>query len=261
MKRPWSLSDLTYDDVRSGPPFEVAVLPFGATEPHNLHLPYATDTLQVEAVAHRACAAATERGARVLLLPAVPYGTETNQMRFPFALNLNPTTLARVVADLVESLAVHGLRKCVLLNGHGGNDFKWMLREMFGKTPVQLFLCNWYRMANDRHGELFAAAGDHAGELETSMGLAHFPELVALGRADPGATARTRFEAVNRGWVEITRPWHLLTTNSGAGDPRPATAAKGHALTEIVVERLSGVLGELAASPLDDAFPYGTQPG
>ncbi len=57
-----------------------------------------------------------------------------------------------------------------------------------------------------------------------------------MDQADPGATAPTRFEAVNRGWVEITRPWHLLTTNSGAGDPRPATAAKGEALTEVVVE-------------------------
>ena len=56
---------------------------------------------------------------------------------------------------------------------------------------------------------------------------AHFPELVHLERADAGATAASRFEAVERGWVEITRPWHLLTTNSGAGDPRPATAEKG----------------------------------
>ena len=63
------------------------------------------------------------------------------------------------------------------------------------------------------------------------MGLAHFPDLVAMDQADAGAMAPTRFEAVNRGWVEITRPWHLLTTNSGAGDPRPATAAKGEALT------------------------------
>src|SRR5437764_10917403 len=104
MKRPWALADLTYEHVRDASPFEVAVLPMGATEPHNLHLPYATDTLQVEVVADRACARAHESGARVVLLPALPYGTETNQMRFPLAMNLNPTTVARVVADLVDSL-------------------------------------------------------------------------------------------------------------------------------------------------------------
>ena len=81
------------------------------------------------------------------------------------------------------------------------------------------------------------------------MGLAHFPGLVAMDQADPGTMASTRFEAVNRGWVEITRPWHLLTTNSGAGDPRPATAAKGEALTEIVVERLAGFLQRTRRQP------------
>jgi creatinine amidohydrolase len=250
------LAELSYDAVRSGPPFEVAVLPLGATEPHNLHLPYGTDTFQVEAIGRLACQRASDRGARVVLLPTLPYGTETNQMRFPLAMNLSPETVARVIADLVASLAAHGIRKCVLLNGHGGNDLKWVLRQMYGSTPVHLFLCNWYKVAADQYGTLFADPGDHAGEMETSMGLAHFPDLVHLDRADPGATAPTRLEAVNRRWVEITRPWHLLTTNSGAGDPRPATAAKGQALTEVVVERLAGFLVDLAASPVDATFPY-----
>jgi creatinine amidohydrolase len=256
MSHPWLLSELSYGQVKSQPPFEVALLPLGATEPHNLHLPYGTDTFQVEVIAARAAARAHEAGARVVVLPAVPYGTETNQMSFPLAMNLNPRTLALVITDLVESLATHGVRKCVLLNGHGGNDLKWVLRELHRTSPVQLFLCHWYKVAADRHRELFRDAGDHAGELETSMGLAHFPALVSLDQADAGTMAATRFEAVNRGWVEITRPWHLLTTNSGAGDPRPATAAKGEALTAIVVERLAGFLQELSASPLDETFPY-----
>jgi creatinine amidohydrolase len=254
--RPWVLAELNYGDIRQRPAFEVAVLPFGATEPHNLHLPYGTDTYEVDVIADRACGLAHERGARVVRLPTLPYGTETNQMRFPLAMNLNPSTVGRVITDLVASLATHGVRKCVLLNGHGGNDFKWLLRELFGATPVHLFIANWYKMAADHHGSIFADAGDHAGEMETSMGLAHFPELVAMDQADAGTMAKTRFEAVNRGWVEMTRPWHLLTTNSGAGDPRPATAAKGRALTEIVVERLASFLVELSASPVDERFPY-----
>jgi creatinine amidohydrolase len=254
--RPWLLAETNYGELRDRPGFEVAVLPFGATEPHNLHLPYGTDTLEVDAVGRLACERAHDLGARVVLLPTVPYGTETNQMAFPLAMNLNPSTLAQVVTDLVASLATHGIRKCVLLNGHGGNDFKWMLRELFGKTPVHLFLCNWYKLAADRHGSIFDHPGDHAGELETSMGLAHFPELVELERADDGALAKTRFEAVDRGWIEITRPWHLLTTNSGAGDPRPATAEKGRALTEIVVQRLADFLVELSRRAIDANFPY-----
>jgi creatinine amidohydrolase len=254
--RPWLLAELNYGIVKSQPTFEVAVLPLGATEPHNLHLPYATDTYQVETIAQRACARASERGARVVLLPTLPYGTETNQMKFPLAMNLNPTTVARVITDLVESLASHGIRKCLLLNGHGGNDLKWVLRELHRATPVHLFLCNWYKVASDHFQRLYADPGDHAGEMETSMGLAHFPHLVAISQADPGTLAPTRFAAVNQGWVEITRPWHLLTTNSGAGDPRPATAAQGEALTEIVVDRIAGFLHDLAISPIDNTFPY-----
>ena len=88
------------------------------------------------------------------------------------------------------------------------------------------------------------------------MGLAHFPRLVALEQADAGAVRPSRFEAVNRGWVEITRPWHLLTTNSGAGDPRAATAAKGEALTDLVAERIGGFLASWPQSPLDETFPF-----
>lgn len=256
MIRPWVLSELNYGLVKAGPLPEVAVLPLGATEPHNLHLPYGTDTYQVETLAERTCARAYERGAKVVMLPPLPYGTETNQMHFPLAMNLDPSTVARVITDLIRSLETHGVKKLVILNGHGGNDLKWLLREVYGKTTVHLFLCHWYRMAADTYRETFEDAGDHAGELETSMVLAHFPGLVEMDRADAGSMAPTRFDAVNRGWVEITRPWHLLTTNSGAGDPRPATAEKGHKVTETVVERLAGFLVELSSSAVDPKFPY-----
>jgi len=251
-----NLSELTYGQIRSLPSFEVAVLPLGATEPHNLHLPYGTDTIQVEVIGARACRLATDRGARVVMLPALPYGTETNQMRFPMAMNLNPSTVARVITDLVASLETHGVPKCVLLNGHGGNDLKWVLRELHLTTKVHLFLCNWYKMVADSYKDIFVDAGDHAGEMETSMILAHRPDLVAMDRADAGSMATTRFDAVNRGWIEITRPWHLLTTNTGAGDPRPATAEKGKRLTDLTVARLADFLVDLSANPVDDRFPY-----
>ena len=97
--------------------------------------------------------------------------------------------------------------------------------------------------------------------METSLIMAYFPHLVAQkpdGRldADEGATADTRFEAVNRGWVSITRPWHLLTTNSGAGNPHPATAEKGRRMMELLVERLSAFLVELSTAEMDQTFPY-----
>src|SRR6476646_4635153 len=83
--------------------WQAAVLPFGATEPHNLHMPYGTDTLQVEAIGRQACQYAFERGAKVLLLPAMPFGVNTNHLEIPgaLALSVTPTTLLKVLADLV----------------------------------------------------------------------------------------------------------------------------------------------------------------
>jgi len=259
--RPWILAETNYHHVQSGD-YQVAVLPMGATEPHNLHLPYGTDTFQAEAIASRACEAAWHHGARVVMLPPVPYGTETNQHRCRLSLNVNPTTLGLLIRDLVDSLAGHGIQRLLILNSHGGNEFKPLLRELFGKTSVQLFLCDWFRgLTSDVRSSIFSAVDDHAGEVETSLGLAFFPHLVRTNAdgtlaADEGAVRLTRFDAVNHGWVSITRPWHLLTTNTGSGNPHAATADKGRQLMEIMVERLAGFLVQLAGSTSDASFPF-----
>ncbi len=258
--RPWKLAETNYGTVKDLT-YEVAVLPFGATEPHNLHLPYGIDTLEGDTIGERICEAAWDRGAKVVLLPTIPYGTQTNQMEFPLAMNLNPSTLGVVVEDLVDSLVQHGILKIVLLNSHGGNGLKPVLRELYGRTEAHLFLCNWYTVFGDVYHEIFQEKDDHAGEMETSFALAYCPELV--GRkpdgtltADEGRTAQTRFEAVNRGWVSITRPWHLLTTNAGVTDPHAAAADKGRRMMEVLVKRLSTFLVELSAAEVDARFPY-----
>jgi creatinine amidohydrolase len=258
--RPWKLAEINYGIVKAEH-YEVAVLPMGATEPHNLHLPYGIDTIEGDLLGEQACAAAWERGAKVVLLPTVPYGTQTNQRALPFALNLNPSTLHLVIRDLVESLAGQGILKILILNNHGGNEFKSTLRELYGRTPAQLFLCNWYQMIQDVYRDIFLEPDDHAGEMETSLALAFVPELVGRNpdgtlTADEGRKAATRLDAVNRGWVSITRPWRLLTTNAGAGNPHAATADKGRRLMDVLVERISGFLVELSAAKLDSRFPY-----
>jgi len=258
--RPWKLDEINLDVVRRHE-YQVAVLPIGATEPHNLHLPYGQDTREGDLIGEQICEAAWSRGGRVVLLPTIPYGTDSNQMAFPLAMNVQPSTLNLLLADLVDSLAHHGIHKIVLLNSHGGNDFKPLLRELYGQTPTQLFLCNWYAAFGDAYDKIFDELDNHAGEMETSLALAYWPELVARKddgslAADQGAWRETKFEAVNQGWVSITRPWHLLTTNSGVGNPHAATAEKGRRLVELLVERLGAFLAELSAAPIDESFPY-----
>ena len=136
-----------------------------------------------------------------------------------------------------------------------------MLRELYGTTGVQIFLCNWYQIIADLYGPVFENRDDHAGEVETSLIMAYFPHLVATnsdGRliADQGTAATSRFKAINEGWVSITRPWHLLTTNAGSGNPHAASADKGRKLMEALVERLGSFLVDLSNSEIDDRFPF-----
>jgi creatinine amidohydrolase len=87
------------------------------------------------------------------------------------------------------------------------------------------------------------------------------PHLVARTVAgklagDDGRTAESRFQAINRGWVSITRPWHLLTTNTGSGYPHAASPEKAKKMLDILVDRLGTFLVELAAAKVDERFPY-----
>ncbi len=260
LRRSWSLSDASLHDVRTNG-YEVAILPLGATEPHNLHLPYATDTIQVDKIADELGRRAWQAGGKVVVLPPLPYGTESNLEKFPLAMNLSPTTVFGVLNDLLESLEKSGIRKVFLLNGHGGNDLKAWLRQVHGKTACQVFLCNWYTVLKDISSDIFEHPEDHAGEMETSLILAIQPNLVrrtSTGElaADQGAVREFRFEALKNGWVGITRPWHLLTTNSGSGNPHAASAEKGRATIEKLCDRLVPFLVELSHSSIDDTFPF-----
>jgi creatinine amidohydrolase len=255
--REWVLAEQNHAELR-GHKCEVAVLPFGATEPHNLHMPYGTDTLQVEEIGSRACERAFRKGAEVLLLPAMPFGVNTNHLQIPggLALSVTPTTLLKLLEDIVDSLQRQGVRKLLLLNGHGGNELKPLMRELHHRTKVFLCLCDWYKIAVDVYPGLFQQPGEHADEVETSLGLAFFPDLVKLDQAGQGQAKPTRFEAINKGCISITRPWHLVTEDTGMGDPSAATAEKGRKLMDVLVERLGEFLCELAKTPLDERFPY-----
>lgn len=253
--KPWQLAKITLRIVQEQR-YEVAVLPIGSCEPHGLHLPYNTDAFEAEMIAERICNDAWERGARVILLPCIPYGVNSNLLAFPFTIHIQPTTLYAFITDIIRSLEHHGIRKIVLFNGHGGNELKPLLRELYGHTSAFLCVIEWWKVASDIYPQLFTTPGNHAGEMETSVCLELFPELVHLEWAEEGRVRESRFEAINREWVQITRPWERLTVQATHGDPRQATREKGKQLIDVLIERLSQFLVELSESPLDASFPY-----
>lgn len=244
--RPWILAESSWSDVKATT-YEVAVLPWGATEAHNTHLPYATDNFETEWVAHESAKIAWERGARVLTLPCVPFGVNTGQRDVAFCLNMMPSTQTGLIRDLLPSLESHGIRKLVILNGHGGNDFKQIIRELQPSTSLLLAQVNWYQVVPV--ADYFEKAGDHAGELETSAMMHIRPDLVRpLDSAGSGTARTNRITAFREGWAWMPRPWTKVTDDTGVGDPAASSAEKGAKYLESVTARIGAFLVDLAAA-------------
>jgi len=254
-RQPERLAELTLPQLESTPP-NVVVMPFAATEPHGRHLPYGTDIFETQTIADRSCELAREKGGRVVALPTMPFGVQTSQQSYPLAMNLYPSTLNQIISDLTESLDNSGIEKAVLLNGHGGNDFYTHLKELFGKRNVFLVQVNWYSMCRDLADELFTPGGDHANDMETSLVLHLRPELVSMQEAGAQPTKKFRLGGMQAGWARAPRPWDKYTEDSGAGDPRAATAEKGARFFEAVTRELAGFLIELSNAKIDETFPF-----
>lgn len=244
--RPYVLAETTWEFVRQTR-YEVAVLPWGATEAHNTHLPYATDTIQAEAVAVAAAGRAWEAGAKVVVLPAVPFGVNTGQLEVPLCLNMNPGTQQALLWDLVQVLERHGVRKLVILNGHGGNCFRQIIRELQPRVGVLLCQLHWWKCLDAC--AFFTTPGDHAGELETSVMQALAPEWVEpLSAAGSGRERPYRLRGLREGWAWTQRRWDHATVDTGAGDPSQASAEKGRRFLAAVEEQIADFLVELAAA-------------
>ncbi len=235
---------------------EVAVLPTAAIEPHNLHLPEGQDFLHTTYVARCSCEQAYQQSDRIICLPAIPYGVDCNLMDFPLAIHVSQDTLNAMVRDVVHSLRHYGIRKILLLNGHGGNDFKPLIRQLQCETDVHLFQCDWWKVGLDQYDRIFDTADDHAGELETSVALYLYPELVEMVNAKKGEVQPFRLEGLRKGWVQTSRNFARLNNHCGAGDPTGASAEKGRKYLELVCQRISAFLVELARTPIDEHFPH-----
>lgn len=246
------LAETTWKTIKESVP-EVAILPWGATEAHNYHLPYATDTIQCDFIAAEAARKAVEAGANVVVLPTVPFGVQTGQLDIPLCLNINPSTQLAILRDLAKCLAGQRVKKLVVLNGHGGNDFRQMIREL--QPEVGVFLCavHWFRIVEQK--PFFDDLGDHAGEMETSVMMHLAPELILpLSQAGDGHERKPKIAAMREGWAWSPRRWTQISADTGVGDPRAASVDKGARYFQAVVERLAHFLVELAEADTNELY-------
>ena len=248
--KPFILAETNFKDIQSSH-FDVAVLPWGATEAHNYHLPYATDNYQVDYIARKSAEIAWSKGTKVLVLPIIPYGVNTGQLDVPYCINMNPSTQLAILKDVCDVIIRHGSTKLVILNGHGANNFNSIIRELAGIFPqLMVFAVNWFQSAPVK--EYFEQPGDHADEMETSVMMYLHPELVLpLNIAGDGATKKFTPTGMKKGWAWTQRPWTKISKDTGSGNPALATPEKGEAFLNACTENIAEFFSEISNKSVD----------
>jgi creatinine amidohydrolase len=254
MMKPYILEETNWKQIKNQK-YEVAVLPWGATEPHNYHLPYGTDSLETAKIAEDSARKAWEKGAKVMVLPTIPLGIQNmGQIQLPFCLHTRLSTQLMILEDILSALYFQGIRKFVLMNGHGGNDFRQLVRDLQPKFPEMFIsVVEWFKLfPNSEH---FEADGDHANEMETSVIMYYFPELVLpLEEAGDGNAKKFKLENLNNKTAWAPRRWDKVSDDTGVGNPKKATAEKGRIFLEDVTTKIAGYFVELAGCDTEDLY-------
>ena len=251
--RPYVLAETNWKSVKDEN-YSVAILPWGATEAHNYHLPYATDNIQAEYVAIEAAKQAWENDAKVVVLPTIPFGVNTGQMDVTLCMNMNPSTQYAVLKDIVQVLYGQNIHKLAIVNAHGGNNFKQIIRELSLEFP-KVFICslNWWQVTDN--AKYFDEPGDHAGELETAVMMHLTPNLVLPLSEAGDANAKTfKIKGLKEGWVSAQREWTKVTEDTGVGNPKMATKEKGEVFLKEVISKIGGFFEELHCADLNDMY-------
>jgi len=249
--RPYVLAETNWKNVKKTD-FQLAILPWGATEAHNYHLPYSTDVIQCDEITAEAARLAWGKGTKSIVLPTVPFGVNTGQLDVKLDINMNPSTQLAVLEDIVLALERQGIDRLLIVNGHGGNDFRQMVRELLPK--YELFICclDWFSIVDQN---IFEHGGDHANELETSLMQYFRPEWVLpLNEAGDGREHKFKISGLREGWVWAQRHWLSATDDTGIGDPTLATPEKGERCMRQVATKISEFLIDLAEADLSDLY-------
>lgn len=250
--KPFLLKENNWKNIKETN-YNIAVLPWGATEAHNYHLPFGTDIYESEKISETSAEKAWTKGTKVIVLPAIPFGVNTQQLDIKLTINLNPSTQFIILKDVIESLENHNIKKFVILNSHGGNDFKQMIRELQKNTNIFLTVVNWYGIGNNN--DFFEESGDHAHEMETSLMMYLFPNLVLpLSEAGDGLSKKFKINAFNEKWAWAPRNWTKVTEDTGVGNPKKASAEKGQKYFEFITNEISKFLVELDTIKPDEIY-------
>src|SRR5207237_4767696 len=183
-RRTMLLQEMTWPEISNLSRDIPVMVPVAALEQHGRHMPVFTDSLLVGEVVRRVGAAMSDR---VLFAPLMWLGNSHHHLDFPGTLTASPRTYLDLLIDLAEDSIIHGFRRIIMLNGHGGNivpsqQALFELRQKYrSRGDLLLLSATYWLLGAQPHKEMSETAQTqmgHACEWETSMMLRLAPHLV-----------------------------------------------------------------------------------
>lgn len=235
---------------------DTAILPCGAIEQHGPHLPLDLDYFDSVYLARKVAEACQDP--KPFVLPPIPYGVSYHHSDFKGTICVTNNSLAAIIYDIGMSLAHNGIRKIVILNGHGDNAPTLNYAAQMINRDAKIFVCvetgetsdvDIYKLTST-HNDI------HAGEIETSTALAVRPELVAMDKAvDHTLDLDNEFLdfTSDRGvsWFVHTK---RLSKSGVMGNAKLGTAEKGEKMWEIMIEKLTEFVETIKNTPPDKLY-------
>ena len=235
---------------------DTAILPCGAIEQHGPHLPVDVDYFDAKYMAQKVAEACEDP--KPFVLPAIPYGVSYHHDDFKGTLSVSNNALSLFVYDLGMRLAANGIKKIIILNGHGDNMPTLTYAAQMINRDAKIFVCvdtgetsdvDLYKMIDTRNDI-------HAGELETSTTLAIRPEMVDMDKAvNETMEFGSKFLDYDN---ERGVNWYVHTdkiSSSGVmGDATKANAEKGAKMWELMIHHMVRFVESIKNTPLQDLY-------
>jgi creatinine amidohydrolase len=242
---------------------KLIILPTGSTEQHGAHLPLDVDAFLCESVCHEVGRRASDR---VLVLPTVSYGLNLHHIDFPGTIHIEPDVFIAFCLNITKSVAYHGFRKILIVNGHGSNAplIDLVARKTVLETQSLCFATTYFGFLMEafekvRESKVVA----HADEFETALYLHLAGDRVQMDRAVAGDDRMGQFvssDSTSNYFVRFNDYWGRWTRTGVHGDPTVATAEKGRVIFEAAVDGLVRLVDELRAWPIEKRADMHTGP-
>jgi creatinine amidohydrolase len=256
-KRSSMLGELTWPEAAARfQEIDIVLLPVGSTEQHGPHLPLDTDSFDANYLANEV--SNTFPDPKPLVLPLIPYGVSYHHMDFSGTISISNETLTRLVYEIGMSVAQHGVKKLIIINGHGGNTPSLKNAAQMINRDAHIFTCVDTGETSDVDiGKIIETPNDaHAGEMETSTALVLRPHLVDMGKAQkfiPDFSSRYLDFSSSRSVEWYTRTERISQTGV-LGDPTKASKEKGELIWKSMVKNLVSFVSELKDMTLDEIY-------